>query len=306
MTPVPSTREFLGSLNTIQTLVESTCEDKWEVLIQTALPAAGDALYILFTPDPGEIIENYLQPRGRRGDAKRARRGYGTRLATRYGALRWFQRVGIPDIDAIIGHKLPGRDFFRGRQAGGIERAFWWSIDRVDRLLWYWMLLDLSGNFVVEWASGIMESRFCTNSFDAMFSASGTIQPDATTQPFWVAANEINIVRNRGWQVLSNGTIRRFDESTPVKGTVVASITGHLESEMSGRTVDFNLFIADRDEIVALEKARDIPEGGAFTLTAAYQADELFEINVGLQAIGAPANITQRNWELTALLDKVP
>lgn len=222
--PVPEERGFFGSLNTIKVLTESTCEDKWDILVQTALPAAGSALYMLIIPDPEEILENYLQPRGRRNTPKRASQGFGRRQATRYAKLRWWQKIGFPDVDNIIAQHLPGRDFFQGRNAGAPELWIWRGIDIVDRGLWYWMLLDLSKLFVVEWASGIMESRFCTSRFTGLFTASGTNLISGTGDRVWDRPGQVVVSINHGWIVQDDGRIRLDNPNLPAAGQVILNV----------------------------------------------------------------------------------
>jgi len=45
-----------------------------------------------------------------------------------------------------------------------VEQWIWDGIDVGDRLFWYWQVLDATEEFVIQWASGIMESKFCDES----------------------------------------------------------------------------------------------------------------------------------------------
>ena len=149
----------------IKQLIESPCHDKWSVLIKTALPAAANGIFILLTPTPEEVLEEYLHPKvGRR----RGRfRGGGTRRRWDGRAAGWrraFEK-GCPDVDEVIAHRLPGREIFAGRTAHGLERAFWLGIDVLDRLLWRWLLYEIGEQGTIIWASNIMESRFCSRAY---------------------------------------------------------------------------------------------------------------------------------------------
>lgn len=244
--PVPQERDFFGSLNTIIKLTESTCEDKWDLLVETALPAAGTALAVLVIPSPEEILENYLQPRGRRGQAKRATQGFGRRQITRAGQLRWWQKIGFPDIDQIIAEHLPGRDFFEGRNAGTPERWFWKGIDILDRGLWYWMLLDIGETFVVEWASGIMESRFCTSSFDARLELTNDIPAGGYGGTAWGTQDEPNVITNLGWQIQNAGQVNRGATGGPVRGAVTLTWHGKNVRVNPGQSFPYHLLITTR------------------------------------------------------------
>lgn len=157
-----------GAANFVIDVLDTPCEDKWTVVVQTALPAAGDALTLLAIPQPKEILEEYLNPkearRGRR--ASRKRRGL-RRLRSANGKIRRrFPRP--PNIDELIAARLPGSHAIQGRRAGRGDIWIFEGIDIVDRVLWYWLLLEVNEQFWYSWSSQIMQAQFCSRPWDGI------------------------------------------------------------------------------------------------------------------------------------------
>lgn len=214
-------RSFFGSLNYIRFMTQQTCDDKWDLIVETALPALGEAMYVLIVPDPDEILENYLQPRPKRSTHKSRHIQQGSRTTGRTGSTRTRLPGIVPDVDSLIANMIPGRDFFRGRSAGRLERWVWTGIDVLDRIAWYWLLLDIGENFVHYWSSNIMESRFCTSNFDAMFSGSYVSSPINMTNPEWNQPESVTQHVNKGWIVQNSGAIARIDQDDVVSGHII-------------------------------------------------------------------------------------
>lgn len=157
--------------NQITRVISTPCADKWDVLIETALPAAGNALWLLLVPSPDEILENYLQPyptkKGRRGgrdDEKKRRR------RSRSGKIRRAAAL-IPDVDDLIANSLPGRQAVAGRNVGFGQRWLFTGIQVTDRVLWWWLVADVLDTFATEWTSGLREARFCSEAWQAVLLA---------------------------------------------------------------------------------------------------------------------------------------
>lgn len=160
--------------NTVRLAASNKCEDSAWILLETAIPAAGSALLLLLTPSPGEVLENYLEPKSLRGggrgpkDSRKVRRRKG-----RSGRLRRaFPR--FPDIDRLIADRLPGRSAVEGRRAGAPTRFLFRGINVADRLLWHWLVYEATTTFISQWGSGLREARFCETTFTSTFL--GTIK----------------------------------------------------------------------------------------------------------------------------------
>lgn len=304
--PVPQERDFLGSLNVIKTLIESTCEDKWGILIETALPAAGEALWLLLVPDPEQIVQNYLHPRTERGDKKRAKGGYGRRRTTRYGQRRWWQKIGFPDVDAMVAATIPGAEIHKGRTAGSKEKWLWTSIDILDRLGWYYLLIDITHDFAIQWSSGIIESRFCTTPLNALFIATGVDTIHDDSGPFWSNKENVQVATNKGWLVSDHGEITYSNPFVGVSGAVIAELTATRPEGGSQRpsTTEIIMHVHRVSEptTIILSDAKKIDPGETFTLTAAGPISDAKNIDVNLRLVGSSFVVGLENvhWSLQA------
>jgi len=67
----------------------------------------------------------------------------------------------IPEIGEIIGKNLPGAKAIKGRKVGVAWRWFW-RIDAIaQRVLYYWMLVDVLADFSYAWSTGIFRHELC-------------------------------------------------------------------------------------------------------------------------------------------------
>ena len=147
--------------NAARILWQTPCEDKWSVLIETALPAAGDALWLLLVPSPAEVLENYLQPYPTKNGRRRTRSSDPDgRRNSKSGRVRraW---PAIPDVDEMVANMIPGAQAVKGRPAGAPTRWLFKGIDIADGVSWSFMLMDLTSDFFANWTSNIMQARFC-------------------------------------------------------------------------------------------------------------------------------------------------
>jgi len=200
-------RHFFGSLNRITHVVESSCNDKWSVLVKTALPAVNDTLHLLFIPSPKRLLLDYLEPGAARGGRKGALVSEAGRLEDADGELKWWRKLMPRDVNRAIAARIPGRGYFKGRVVNKGEAFLWDGLDLSAEIGWYWLLVDAGDTFVTHWASGIMQSRFCAAPMNREFYA----QPIATDLGAYSAAWDIpenaNVTTNLGWTVHNNGRI---------------------------------------------------------------------------------------------------
>lgn len=164
-------RTWRQTLNRIEFLVENPCEANFAVYAETFLPAAGNAILVLLTPTPEEILEEYLDPKAGRKKPRRKFRGKPRRMRARgrFHRRRW--PGGFPDPDGSIAKRIPGASFFNGRKGTLPEQIFWRGINVADRFLWYWLVIDVTDDLIYNWSSGIMESRFCQAGIDCSWDA---------------------------------------------------------------------------------------------------------------------------------------
>lgn len=158
----PRTRLPVGvQVNQVVRLFSAPCNGKWSLAVETALPAIGEGLVMLLTPDPKQILQNYLRPKGGRAGGRflnvLSRRPFASATQRKYRTFGG----GFPDVDEMIGDSLPGRRFFSGRTAGALEKWLWSGIEFSDTVGFYWLLADVLSNGLLVWSSNLFHSPIC-------------------------------------------------------------------------------------------------------------------------------------------------
>ena len=168
-------RELYGAgvtaYNTILSILDTPCEDKWSVIIETALPPAGKALLVLLTPSPGEILEEYLTPKGLLGgkcgwpssSTRRRKRGLDGKSK--------LSLPSIPDTDGMIAGWIPGQHIAEDLGRFGGYRMVFTGIQIQDLIGWTWLLLDVTRDFFINWSTGMVTTRFCSRPLNCIGEA---------------------------------------------------------------------------------------------------------------------------------------
>jgi len=155
--------------NAVTLLVQNQCDAPWTVYFETALPALGEAAITLLTFGLDDVARGYFRPKGVRGGFHwRKIRNVAGRAPNR------FQR-GVPEIGEEIGKRLPGAERVRNRVVSDGVRHLWRIDGVLQRGLWYWMVADVTGEFLINWSTGIIESEFCRDAAksSALYEGSG-------------------------------------------------------------------------------------------------------------------------------------
>ena len=201
------TRSLSSSYQAIIDIWEIDCEGSWVVWVETAVNAAGAALYLLLIPSPQEIFESYLEPKpGRRG-GRRGQRGERERRPNPAGAKRVFFRGGIPDIDNAIADLVPGRGLLAGRNVGPGEWLFWTGVNVADRALWYWLLLEATETFATTWMSGLLESGQCQADNDGYCQIQTPTHTTFVANNLWGNKFTCPVLIEENLTILNNGEI---------------------------------------------------------------------------------------------------
>lgn len=141
--------------------------------MELAGPPAGEAAITMLTFGWDDVYRGYFRPRGlHRG--RSARRT--PRAAGRIGRLgRFFRNVpGIGDDPGdIIGRRLPGATKVKGRAIRAFEKVVWLIDNRLQRALFWWLVIDVVEEFWYDWTSLLMASEFCNRAFGAALYMTG-------------------------------------------------------------------------------------------------------------------------------------
>jgi hypothetical protein len=225
-------RPFRQVLNRVEFLVENPCAASWSVYIETAVPAAGEAILVLLTPSPKEILEEFLHPGPGRKSPKRLKgkgahrarsraRTKAERFAAKAFAAERAFTPAIPDTDEVIAHAIPGRGYFAKRIPGKLEGLMWTGIDIADRLAWWWLLITTTEDFIYNWSSGIMESRFCSEGYWYQYQGD-FVQAGSTG---WRYLNNLNMEPTTGIRCFMGSDSFKIGPPGNVNGYFIITMT---------------------------------------------------------------------------------
>lgn len=148
---MPKPPGLIDKVNYVIKYVENPCDAPWTIYFETILPALGEAIIALLTFGMGDVFRGYFRPRNLRS----FRHG-------RKGKKGRFKRGLIPEIGNAFGKRLPGATAASALSFNqGVKNL--WLIDLgLQRLLWWWLVIDISVDFFYHWTSLINQSEFCS------------------------------------------------------------------------------------------------------------------------------------------------
>ncbi len=159
-----------GIIDRVNYVVESwnnPCDTPWAVYVETALPAALDALIAVVCFDIFDVARFIFRPANLRGGKHGSRKRKGQHGRKPKG------------IAAKLASKLPPFSRLRNRKVSqGVANL--WIIDGIgQRLLWWWLVADVVSGFAYNWTSMIYKTERCQ-----MALAPGAAVREHTTQGF--------------------------------------------------------------------------------------------------------------------------
>lgn len=158
---VPVLGNLYGTANAVIDYAESGCHPDWHVYIETLFPAVGQVVIAILAFGIDDVLRGYFRPAGGRGFGGLGRASRRGRAPTKAQRARGVVRGGIPEVGELLGRNLPGATLVKGRNVSKGERWIW-KIDAIgQRALWYWLVADITEDFVVNWTSALMRSEQC-------------------------------------------------------------------------------------------------------------------------------------------------
>ena len=163
----------ITEVQSIVKFFEDPCQAPWSVYFELALAPAGHVVIELLSFGLDDIIRGYFRPKGL------YRRGRTGRLARALGKY-----AGIPEIGEMIGAHLPGAETIKGRMVSNGVR-FMWIVDGVlQRVLFWWMVVDLLTDFLYAWTSAINKTEYCQSRCTG--SVTCAILPNTVLPGVWI------------------------------------------------------------------------------------------------------------------------
>ena len=178
--------EKIAQVNTITEFINFSCGGDLLIYAETLLPAAGELFLVLFDFGWDDVARGFFRPLGIRSRLK-------FRTGKKKGGKRpkWLQklRFEIPEIGELIGRMLPGAKLLRGRKIGNAQRWFWRLDGIAQRALYYWMIVDITSDFLYNWSTGIMRHERCYRSDAGWFRGGPGFWSDVPNgQAVWAGA----------------------------------------------------------------------------------------------------------------------
>ena len=161
---MPRPPGIIDRVNYVIDMWERPCGASWWVYIRTAGPAFLDLVVFLLCFDLGDIIRYIFRPgyaiaRYQRSHPRAARLGGHTSGLSRGGRRR------TRSLHRRVTDKLPGMKKLRQRHVTrGVVHL--WVIDGVmQRILWYWLLVEGLTGFLYNWTSILYRTEACRSAF---------------------------------------------------------------------------------------------------------------------------------------------
>lgn len=147
----PKNPDFFDKVNYVTQAWSSPCRAPWWIYVETAAPAALDAIITLLSFDLADVMRAYFRPAGLgKGGHHRAR-----------GKKRFLKGLGIPEIGEMIGKEIPGQKELSMRRYGGLQRWFWLIDNELQKGFFWWMVADVANDFAFNWTSQLYKTIWC-------------------------------------------------------------------------------------------------------------------------------------------------
>lgn len=216
---MPQQPSFINKVNAVIKYFENPCDAPWTIYFETALPALGEAVFTLLEFDFADVVRGALRPKGLRS-------GRHTRRGRRGGGLS----KAIPEIGEMLGAMVPGSKAARERKVTQGVKNLWLLDGVIQRVLWYWLVADVTATFAFNWTSAIQESRFC--SAQGVGAALATVPEGGVcfaVGNFWTSVQTSQVEYATGGATSRNGGHQNggkpFNCSTSLQGTLLPPFT---------------------------------------------------------------------------------
>jgi len=159
--PKPPAPGFFKKVNYVVDFVIDPCHAPLLVYIELAAVPFGDLVLAWLTFGWDDVVRGYFRPTKAMRGARSFRRG--KRPVGRGRVIGFLRKVpGIgDDVGNWIGKKIPGSKELQGRSISQGQKFVWIVDGLVQRLLLWWLIIDIVSDFFYEWATLIDASEFC-------------------------------------------------------------------------------------------------------------------------------------------------
>lgn len=168
-------REFERKLDWILNSLTDMCDAPISVWIEKLWQPLGTLIMSWYVIDLKNVFVAYMRP-GLFAIEGRSHRhwGGGKKGAKRTGFSTAWEKLGEVvgwDASEVLGKELWGADELRARPLPPGASFLWIFEGVIERLFFYWMVLDLGTEFIYNWMSAVEQTKYCAASRDAVFYA---------------------------------------------------------------------------------------------------------------------------------------
>jgi len=159
--PTPPAPGFFKKVNYVVDFVLDPCHAPILVYAELAIVPFGDLVLAWLTFGWDDVARGFFRPTKAMRRTRSFRRGKRPPGRGRVvGFLRKVPGIG-DDVGNWVGKKIPGHSELAGRSISQGEKFLWITDGLVQRLLLWWLIIDILSDFFYEWATLIDASEFC-------------------------------------------------------------------------------------------------------------------------------------------------
>jgi len=260
---------WITKVNYVMDFWSEPCHAPVLVYLELALPALGEAILTWFDFSEADVLRGYARPSRALSAGRRSRRGKRRIRYIRFFRALGFLRAGfrrVPglgdDVGGWIGRNMPGAKQFKGRSISQGAKYLWIIDDIGQRVLFWFLVVDIGITFAYEWATALKESEFCKQQLIWTFYNTG---------------NGVAISPHTGWG--STGAPFQQWEEGPVDfgftGGFVFSGTGMIISAYVVENKGPNPFTHEQRIVINYSGGQQIIESGQVAVAVDGQAETL-------------------------------
>lgn len=225
-----SKKNFLHALfddiNFLITFWSDPCDAPFTVYLEALYPALFKLFFEYLAIDPKQIVRTRFKSSFKLARGRTYRKG---RVGRKSNKFRWFKKVGRVlnfDHNEILGKKLWGWEEKEATKLTAKSTTLFIAEGVLNRLVYWMWIVSLVHDFLINWTSLMINTKYCQAKFDAVLLAEG---PDQGQNPLfgWTGLLFWTIKKQRG-HVSWNGAAGSFDT---LKGNWIVSTTARNDGD---------------------------------------------------------------------------
>lgn len=158
---MPEQPGFIEKVNYIKDFMCDPCEAPFIVYVETFLPAFGTLILEWYGMSLDDIIRGYFRPAGLASYGHKRRRQDRKKKKKKNKFVRALNEIIDFEPGEYIAKNLPLQQNFKSRKITNGLKTLWIIDGIIQRALYYWMVIDLTSDFLYNWTSLLMKTEYC-------------------------------------------------------------------------------------------------------------------------------------------------